>query len=213
MAPINITAETDGPNISLRLTKKEGMPVQLLKEGEGAGAVVALRRVDELGYYNLRAKQLAENVRLTPPKCRAVIDHLGLTEDVECFKEFRIGKSRHGRYSPAAIGKINAALEPTRHRSHYRRSTRAADGPSRPSSPGPSTSLHTSTPSAGPDVARIMIGLLVELPREKGRIVRGSVAIEGKAVETGYPDDVVETVKANAHDLKPVEAQWGCETE
>ena len=110
VASINITAEADGPSISLRLTKNEGMPVQLLKEGEGAGAVVALRRVDELGYYNLGAKQLAENVGLTPPKCRAVIDDLGLREDVECFKEFRIGKSTYGRYAPAAIRKINAAL-------------------------------------------------------------------------------------------------------
>ena len=108
---INITAEADGPSISLRLSKNEGMAVQLLKEGEGAGAVVALRRVDELGYYNLGATQLAKIVGLTPPKCRAVIDHLGLREDVECFKEFRIGKSTHGRYAPAAMRKINAALE------------------------------------------------------------------------------------------------------
>ena len=45
------------------------------------------------------------------PKCRAVVDHLGLQEDVKCFKEFRIAKSRHLRYSPAAIGKIDAALD------------------------------------------------------------------------------------------------------
>lgn len=73
--------------------------------------MVALRRVDELGYYSLGAKQLAENVGLTTPKCRAVVDHLGLREDAEYFKEFRIGKSRHGRYSPAATQRINAALE------------------------------------------------------------------------------------------------------
>ena len=111
VASINITAEADGPSISLRLTKNEGMPVQLLKEGEGAGAVVALRRVDELGYYSLGAKQLAEKLGLTPPKCRAVIDHLKLREDIECFKEFRIGKSTYGRYAPAAIQRIDAALE------------------------------------------------------------------------------------------------------
>ena len=85
--------------------------MQLLKEGDGAGAVVALRRVDELGYYSLGAQQLAENVRLTPPKCRALIDHLGLREDVECFKEYRIGNSTYGRNAPAAIRKIGAALE------------------------------------------------------------------------------------------------------
>ncbi len=87
------------------------MPVQLLKEGEGAGAVVAVRRVDELGYYSLGAKRLASKLGLTPPKCRAVIDHLGLREDVECFREIRIGKSTFGRYAPAAMRRINAALE------------------------------------------------------------------------------------------------------
>ena len=111
VASINITAEADGPSISLRLTKNEGTPVRLLNEGEGAGAVMALRKVNELGYYSLGAKQLAEKVGLTPPKCRAVIDHLGLREDADCFKEFRIGKSTHGRYAPAAIGRINAAVE------------------------------------------------------------------------------------------------------
>ena len=111
VASINITAEAHGPSISLRLTKNEGMPVQLSKEREEAAAPLALRRVNELGYYNLGARQLAEKVGLTPPKCRAVIDDLGLREDVECFKEFRIGKSKHGRYAPAAIRKINAALE------------------------------------------------------------------------------------------------------
>jgi len=111
VASINITAEPDGPSISLRLTKNEGMPVQLLKEGEGAGAVVALRRVDELGYYSLGAQQPAEKAGLTPPRCRAVIDHLGLREDIECFKEFRMGKTKYGRYAPATIQRINDALE------------------------------------------------------------------------------------------------------
>ena len=111
VASINITAKPDGLSISLRLTKNEGMPVRLLKEGEGSGAVVAVRRVNELGFYNLGAKQLAEHVGLTVPKCRAVIDHLELRKDAECFKEIRIGKSRHLRYSEEAIGKINAALE------------------------------------------------------------------------------------------------------
>ena len=66
---------------------------------------------------------------------------------------------------------------------------------------------------AGLEVARIMDGLLVELTRERGSTVRVSVEIEGRAVEGGFPPDVVETVKANAHDLKLDEAQWGFETE
>lgn len=110
VASINIAAEGDGPTLSLRLTKNEGTPVQLLKEGEGAGAVVAVRRVNELDFYSLGATQLARKVGLTPPKSRAVVDHLGLREQAECFKEIKIGSVTHARYSPKAIEKMRAAL-------------------------------------------------------------------------------------------------------
>ena len=111
VASINIAADVDGPSISLRLTKNEGTPVQLLKEGEGTEAVVAVRRVNELDFYSLGAKDLAEKVGLTLPKSRAVVDHLGLREDPEFFKEIRIGSMRHARYSSKAIKKMKDALK------------------------------------------------------------------------------------------------------
>ena len=110
VASINFAAEFDGPTLNLRLTKNEGTPVKLLKEGEGTGAVVAVRRVNELDYYSLSATQLAKNVGLTPPKSRAVVDHLGLRKDPECFKEIKIGGVTHARYSPQAIKKMKDAL-------------------------------------------------------------------------------------------------------
>ena len=54
--------------------------------------------------------QLAEKVGLTRPKCRAVEDYLGLREDLHYFKEIKIGKMTHGRYSPEAIKRINDVL-------------------------------------------------------------------------------------------------------
>ena len=110
VASINIAAELDGPTFSLRLTKKEGAPVRILKEGEGNGAVLAVRRVNELDFYNLGAKDLAKKVGLTPPKSRAVVDHLGLRADADCFKEIKIGRVTHARYSPKAIQKMRDAL-------------------------------------------------------------------------------------------------------
>ena len=110
VASINITAELDGPTFSLRLTKNEGTPVQLLKEGEGSGAVLAVRRVNELDFYSLGAAQVAERVGLTQPKSRAVVDHLGLREDTDYFKEIKIGSVTHARYSPKAVQKIKNAL-------------------------------------------------------------------------------------------------------
>ena len=40
VATINITGDLDGPTISLRLTKNEGPPFRVLKEGEGGGGVL-----------------------------------------------------------------------------------------------------------------------------------------------------------------------------
>lgn len=110
VASINIITELNGPTLSLRLTKNEGTPVQLLKETEGAEAVVAIRRVNELDFYSLGATKLAEKVGLSPPKSRAVVDYLSLREDTDCFKEIRIGSSRHPRYSNKAIKRIKDAL-------------------------------------------------------------------------------------------------------
>jgi len=70
-----------------------------------------MRRVSELGYYNLGAKQLAKNLGLTTPKLLAVVWHLGIQEKPECYKEFRIGGSVHKRYSQQAIAEIQAGLE------------------------------------------------------------------------------------------------------
>ena len=110
VASINIVAELDGPTFSLRLTKNEGIPVHLLKEGEGNGAVVAVRRVNELDYYSLGAAQVAERVGLTQPRSRAVVDHLSLREDTDYFKEIKIGSVAHARYSTKAVQTIKNAL-------------------------------------------------------------------------------------------------------
>ncbi len=64
---------------------------------------------------------------------------------------------------------------------------------------------------AGLDVARIMDGLLVELTRTKGSSLRLILEIEGTVANDGYPQDVVETVKANARDLKLDDGSYGFE--
>ena len=75
VASINITPGfDDGPTLSLRLTKNEGIPVHLLKEGDGTGAVVAVRRVNEQSFYSLSPANLVRK-SLTWPKSRAVVDH------------------------------------------------------------------------------------------------------------------------------------------
>lgn len=110
VAAVEITADGTGPSLSLRLSKKEGIPIQLVAEGTPGASVVAVKRVDELGFYSLGAKQLAEKVRLTIPKAVAVVDHLGLRDEPDCYKEIKIGKAVFKRYSLKAVDAINQAL-------------------------------------------------------------------------------------------------------
>ncbi len=67
-AAVELAADGTGPRLSLRLSKKEGIPIQLVVEGTPGASVVAVKRVDELSFYSLGAKQLAEKVGLTMPR-------------------------------------------------------------------------------------------------------------------------------------------------
>ena len=88
------------------------------------------------------------------------------------------------------------------------------DGKPVPTEPLPTrffASIPIEPERAGLEVARIMDGLLVELTRTPGSTLRLMLEFEGAAVEQGYPKDVVETVKANARDLKLNEKCFGFE--
>ncbi len=109
-AAVEISADGTGPILSLRLSKREGIPIQLVPEGTPSALVVAVKRVNELDFYSLGAKRLSEKVGLTMPKAVAVVDYLGLRSDPNCYKEFKIGSQLHKRYSPKAIEAVKKAL-------------------------------------------------------------------------------------------------------
>ena len=111
VAAVEITTEGAGPSLSLRIAKKEGIPVHLVPEGTPGASVVAIKRVSELGFYNMGAKQLATHVGLTVPKLVAVIQELKLCTDPEYYKEITVGKAVHKRYSQSAIAAILEGLK------------------------------------------------------------------------------------------------------
>lgn len=111
VSAIEITTDPAAPGLSLRLTKKEGVPIQLVQEGAPGASVVGVKRVNELDFYSLGAKQLAEQLGLSMPKAVAVVDHLRLRDDLDYYKEIKIGKALFKRYSPKAVLKIRSALE------------------------------------------------------------------------------------------------------
>lgn len=106
VAAIKIDEEGTGPSIALRIVKKGGVEVTLVKEGNGTGNVVAVKTVRELDYYSLGLKQLTNNISKTFPitstKLLAVIKHLGMFENEKYFKEFKISSQIHKRYSAGA---------------------------------------------------------------------------------------------------------------
>jgi hypothetical protein len=111
VAGVELTSDGTGPALSLRLTKKEGIPIRLVPEGTPDASIVAVKRVDELGFYSLGAKQLARHIGLTMPKVLAVVEYLRLREDPEYYKEIKIGRAVFKRYSEKAVKAIQAALK------------------------------------------------------------------------------------------------------
>lgn len=110
VSTLNFTSNGYGPSLDLRITRKEGVPVQVVPEGTPGAHVVALKRVNELDYYNLGRDQIAKKVGLTGPKTSAVIYHLSLKDDAESFKKITIGKVHYDRYSQKAIGRIKESV-------------------------------------------------------------------------------------------------------
>jgi Domain of unknown function (DUF3644) len=111
VSSITLVTEGQGPELRIRLSKKEGIPVQLVPEGTPGASVVAVKRVNELGFYSLNATELAKKVGLTLNKTVAVIHFLNLKGQDKYHKEFLMGKSKFDRYSPEAIEAVKTAVE------------------------------------------------------------------------------------------------------
>lgn len=111
VAAINMSPNGSGPTLTLRLSKKEGIPVHHVPEGTPDAGVVALKRVNELDFYNMGAEQLAQNVGVTRPRVLAIIEYLKLRENPDFYKEFRISSQLYKRYSQKAAEKIREALK------------------------------------------------------------------------------------------------------
>lgn len=109
-AAINLTSEGTGPELSLRLSKKEGINVRLVPEGTPDASVIGVKRVNELDFYSLDHRALAKKVGLTSPKLTAVVRVYSLMDDPDVFKEIWVGKVPFKRYSPQAIARVQSIL-------------------------------------------------------------------------------------------------------
>lgn len=91
--------------------KADGDAVTLVPEGTPGAAVVGVKTVNDLSYYSLYLKNIAEKVRAKyPPLNRTdvqnMIRDLDLKSDPQMFKEYKMGSQTHKRYSPKALDAI-----------------------------------------------------------------------------------------------------------
>lgn len=111
VASMNLDTEGSGLTVSIRLAKSKGEPVLLVPEGTPGATVVAVKRVDELGFYSLGLTQLAKKLRMTMPKTLALVRHQKIQDSEDCYKEMRVGKSTFKRYSAIALDRLKSAIQ------------------------------------------------------------------------------------------------------
>ncbi len=110
IASLNLSTEGTGLNVSIKLTKKEGEPVQLVPEGTPGATIVAVKRVNELDYYSMGLKTLAKHLKLNMARALAVVWYEKIQQDEEYYKEFKIGKQVAKRYSKKALDHLTETL-------------------------------------------------------------------------------------------------------
>jgi hypothetical protein len=111
VSTLSFTQKGYGPSLDLRITKSEGFAITVVPEVTPGAEVIAIKRVNELDYYNLGRDQIAKKLMLTPPKTTAAIKHFKIKDDPECFKHLKVGNVPFDRYSPKAIEKIREGLK------------------------------------------------------------------------------------------------------
>jgi hypothetical protein len=112
VASLQLTTDSpDGIPIAIRITKREGQPVHLVPEGTPNAMVVSVKRVNELDYYSLGLKDLAQKTGLSQNRAVALVRHLELQNSTEFFKAIPIGKQIFKRYSQKALDAMHQALK------------------------------------------------------------------------------------------------------
>jgi len=110
ISTLRVSAEGDGINVAIRITRRDGDAVHIVPEGTPGATVLAVRKVDQLGFYSLGLHAVAEKVSLSPPRALAVVKELKLQESDDYFKDFKVDSQRFKRYSAKAVEKIKEEL-------------------------------------------------------------------------------------------------------
>jgi hypothetical protein len=110
LGTIGATIEGGGVEIKVKISKREGVPVQFVPADDPRD-VAAVREVDLQRKYYLSARELAGRVGLTQPRALALRRHLGIDHDEDDAHIFVFDSQRITRFSDNALRKMRDALE------------------------------------------------------------------------------------------------------
>jgi len=107
VSTLKLDTSGHGLTFSVRFTRDEkAAPVYIVREGEDLTGATAVREVNLLDRYSMGITQIADKIGLGRNKTLALIMHVGIQEDPDCFKEFRHRTLRYKGYSPKALEKM-----------------------------------------------------------------------------------------------------------
>lgn len=110
VASLELSTEGNGIKVDIRIMKKEGEAVHIVPEGTPGSTVLVVRRVNELDFYSLGLKDLADKIGVTQPKTLAFINSMELQESDDYYKKIKIGKNEFKRYSAKALDTLKKTL-------------------------------------------------------------------------------------------------------
>ncbi len=101
----------EGQTYNLRIVKdKRSAPVRVVRPGEdGADDAVSILKISEHEHWCFYLKDLASKAIMTSYEAEAVVHLLGLKDDPESFRVFKMGSQDHKRYSGRALKLIREA--------------------------------------------------------------------------------------------------------
>jgi hypothetical protein len=98
-----------GLAVEVRFVKKGGLPVRFVGADEQVDAA-AIREVPLQKKFHRGAFDLADSLKLSRPRAKALREHLGIDQDPSCHYRFTFGSQKHDRYSDNALTKMRDAL-------------------------------------------------------------------------------------------------------
>lgn len=111
VATLRLDSAGHGLTFSVKFVRQgDALPVRLISEGQEAGEAALVKEVNMLDRYSMGLHDLADTAGIGRNQCLALVHHLHLQEDSECFREFRRKSLRFKGYSQRALERVRQAL-------------------------------------------------------------------------------------------------------